>query len=34
VFRYRGQDFHERMSHDPGSRVRVHVDNGYVEVVE
>jgi len=34
VFRYNGQDFHERMDHDPGSRVRVHVDNGYVEVAE
>jgi uncharacterized protein YcfJ len=34
VFRYNGQDFHERMDHDPGSRVRVHIDNGYVEVAE
>jgi uncharacterized protein YcfJ len=34
VFRYNGQDFHERMDHDPGSRVRVHVDNGYVEIAE
>jgi uncharacterized protein YcfJ len=34
VYRYDGQDFHERMSHAPGSRVRVHVDNGYVQLVE
>jgi len=34
VFRYDGQDFHERMSHDPGSRVRVHVGSGYVEIAE
>jgi len=34
VFRYNGQDYHERMDHDPGARVRVHVDNGYVEVAE
>ncbi|HXD52362.1 MAG TPA: hypothetical protein VN689_10745 [Burkholderiales bacterium] len=34
VYRYDGQDYHERMSHDPGSRVRVHVDNGYVELAE
>jgi len=34
VFRYDGQDFHERMSRDPGSRVRVHVDDGYVEIAE
>jgi len=34
VYRYRGQDFHDRMSREPGSRVRVHVDNGYVELAE
>jgi uncharacterized protein YcfJ len=34
VYRYDGQDFHERMNHNPGSRVRVHVENGYVDVVE
>jgi len=34
VYRYDGQDFHQRMSRNPGSRVRVHVDNGYVEVAE
>jgi uncharacterized protein YcfJ len=34
VYRYRGQDYHDRIGHDPGSNVRVHVDNGYVEVAE
>jgi uncharacterized protein YcfJ len=34
VYRYDGQDFHERMNHNPGSRVRVHIDNGYVQVAE
>ena len=34
VYRYDGQDYHDRMSHDPGSRVRVHVDNGYVAIAE
>jgi len=34
VYRYHGQDYHDRIAHDPGSRVRVHVDNGYVEVAE
>lgn len=34
VYRYDGQDYHSRMSHDPGRRVRVHIDNGYVEVAE
>jgi len=34
VYRYDGQDYHQRMSHDPGARVRVHVDNGYVEIAE
>lgn len=34
VYNYRGEDYHERMNHDPGERVRVHVENGYVEVAE
>jgi len=34
VYRYRGQDYHDRIGHDPGSNVRVHVDNGYVEIAE
>jgi len=34
VYTYRGQDYHDRLDHDPGRSVRVHVDNGYVEVAE
>lgn len=34
VYRYHGQDYHDRIGHDPGSRLRVHVDDGYVEVAE
>ena len=34
VYNYRGEDYHERMNHDPGARVRVYVENGYVEVAE
>lgn len=34
VYRYRGQDYHDRIGHDPGSNVRVHVDDGYVEIAE
>jgi uncharacterized protein YcfJ len=34
VYRYHGQDYHDRIGHDPGSSVRVHVDNGYVEIAE
>lgn len=34
TYRYDGQDYQDRMSHDPGSRVRVHIDNGYVQVAE
>ena len=34
VYRYRGEDYHERLDHDPGRSVRVHVDHGYVEVAE
>lgn len=34
VYNYRGEDYHERMNHDPGERVRVRVENGYVDVAE
>ena len=34
VYRYRGQDYQDRIDHDPGRSVRIHVDNGYVEVAE
>ena len=34
VYSYGHQDYHDRIAHDPGSRVRVHVDNGYVEIAE
>lgn len=34
VYAYRGQEFHDRMNHDPGTSVRVRVDHGYVEVAE
>ena len=34
VYRYHGQDYHDRIDHDPGRSVRVHVDNGYVELAE
>jgi len=34
VYNYRGEDYHDRMNHDPGARVRVHIENGYVEVAE
>jgi len=34
VYRYRGEDYHERLDHDPGRSVRVRVDHGYVEVAE
>jgi uncharacterized protein YcfJ len=34
VYRYDGQDYHDRMKHEPGSRVRVRVDNGYVQIAE
>lgn len=34
VYSYRGQDYHERMDHDPGRSVRVHIDHGYVELAE
>jgi uncharacterized protein YcfJ len=34
VYNYRGEYFHDRLDHDPGRTVRVHVDNGYVELAE
>ncbi len=34
VYDYRGQDYHDRLSHDPGTSVRVRVDHGYVELAE
>jgi uncharacterized protein YcfJ len=34
VYNYRGQDYHDRMSRDPGTQVRVRVDHGYVELAE
>lgn len=34
VYRYNGEDYRDRMNHQPGSRVRVHVENGYVELAE
>jgi len=34
VYRYQNQDYHDRIGHDPGGKVRVHVDNGYVEIAE
>ena len=34
VYTYRGQDYHDRLDHDPGRSVRVRVDHGYVEADE
>ncbi|TLY50815.1 MAG: hypothetical protein E6K53_09280 [Gammaproteobacteria bacterium] len=34
VYTYHGQDYHDRMSHDPGTQVRIRVDHGYVELAE
>jgi hypothetical protein len=34
VYTYRGQDYHDRMDHDPGRSVRIRVDHGYVELAE
>jgi uncharacterized protein YcfJ len=34
VYNYRGQLFHDRLDHDPGASVRVHVDQGYVSLAE
>jgi hypothetical protein len=34
VYRYRGQDYHDRISYNPGSRVRVRVQDGYVSIAE
>ncbi len=34
VYNYHGELFHDRIDHDPGRSVRVHVDHGYVELAE
>ncbi len=34
VYTYRGQDYQDRLDHDPGRSLRVHVENGYVEPAE
>lgn len=34
VYTYRGEDYHDRLDHDPGRSVRIHVDDGYVELAE
>jgi len=34
VYRYDGQDYQDQLNFDPGARVRVHVDNGYVQVAQ
>ncbi len=34
VYTYRGQDYHDRLDHDPGRSLRIHVENGYVEPAE
>ena len=34
VYTYRGEDYHDRLDHDPGRSIRVHVDDGYVEPAE
>lgn len=34
VYNYRGEYFHDRLDHDPGRTVRVHVDHGYVNLVD
>ena len=34
VYTYRGEDYRDRLDHDPGRSVRVHVDSGYVETAE
>ena len=34
VYTYRGDDYRDRLDHDPGRSVRVHVDSGYVETAE
>ena len=34
VYDYRNQEYHDRIRHEPGSSVRVHVENGYVEIAE
>ncbi len=32
VYTYHNQDYHDRMNHDPGAKVRVMVQDGYVQV--
>ena len=34
VYNYRGELFHDRLDHDPGRTVRVHVDHGDVSLVD
>jgi uncharacterized protein YcfJ len=34
VYNYRNEDFHDRMNYDPGAKVRVRVQSGYVQVVD
>ena len=34
VYNYRGQSYHDRLDHDPGRTVRVHVDQGYIDLAE
>ena len=34
VYRYHGEDYHDRIGHNPGSSVRVRIDQGYVEIAE
>lgn len=34
VYTYRGEDYHDRLNHDPGTSVRVRIDHGYVAVAE
>jgi hypothetical protein len=34
VYRWRGQDYHDRMDHDPGRWVKIHIQDGYVELAE
>ena len=34
VYTYHGEDYHDQLDHDPGTSVRVHVENGYVQVAE
>jgi uncharacterized protein YcfJ len=34
VYNYHNEDYHDRMSRDPGVQVRVRVQDGYVQIVE